>query len=97
MQGLNVFGATVIALGFYGISAFAADSSINLKAAVLNQKVAVHVATANPAVISVKAQGPLDATIKLQHDHSGNCVALVEEIAAGVCVPTGPGGPVSPN
>lgn len=87
----------MVGVVLYGVSAFAADSGINLNTTVANQKVAVRVATANPAGVSVKTQGLVKADIRVQQNHSGSCVALIEEIAAGVCVPSGPGGPVSPN
>ncbi len=96
MQRSYVMGAVIIGAGLFGITASAADPGVNLKVRVLDQKVAVQVATGNPTVIAVKARGPVNATLRLQ-SHSGSCVALVEEIAPGVCVPGGPGGPVSPN
>ena len=97
MQRLNLMAAAVMVSAFCATGAFAADSGINLKTTVVNQKVAVHVSTANPAGVSVQTRGLINSNIRLQQSHSGSCVALVEEIAAGVCVPTGPGGPVSPN
>jgi hypothetical protein len=97
MQRLNFTSAAVMATVLYGVSAFAADSGIILDTTVVNQKVAVRVATANPTSVSVQTSGLINTDIKLQQSHSGSCLALVEEIAAGVCVPSGPGGPVSPN
>ena len=96
MQRSYVMGAVMLGAGLFGITASAADPGANLQVKVLDQKVAVQVASGNPTVIAVKAQGPVNATLGLQ-SHSASCVALVEEIAPGVCVPSGPGGPVSPN
>lgn len=95
MQRLNVTRIAVIAMGLYGAAALAADSGVNLQ--VLNQKVKAKVSLGNPALVAVRASGPVNANIRLQGSHSGSCVALVEELAPGVCVPSGPGGPVSPN
>lgn len=86
----------VIALGLYGAAVLAADPGINLNTKILTQKVAVRVAVANPAVVAVRAQGPINASLRLQ-ERSGSCLALLAQISPGVCVPSGPGGPVSPN
>lgn len=96
MQYLNWRCAWVIGAGLYGIAASAADPGLNLDTKILNQKVKAQVSVSNPAVVAVKAQGAVNANIKLQ-SHSASCLLLVEEIAPGVCVPNGPGGPVSPN
>lgn len=95
MRRLNMMYALVIGTALYGVIASAADSGLNLQ--VLNQKVKVQASVANPTVVAVKASGLVNANIRLQGSHSGSCVALVEELAPGVCVPSGPGGPVSPN
>lgn len=97
MQVSNVMCAALIAMGLYGASALAAGSGVDLETKVLNQKVAVKIAAGNPAVTAVQAQGPVNAGLTLQGQSSGNCLLLVEQIAPGVCVPTGPGSPVSPN
>jgi len=97
MRTLNVMLLAAVAMGLSGVAALAAEPGINLNAKIVNQKVAVRVAAGNPAVVAVQAQGPINASLRLQGSHSGNCVALVEELAPGVCVPNGPGGPVSPN
>jgi hypothetical protein len=96
MRRLNMARTAVVAMGLYGAAALAADSGINLNTKVLTEKVAVRVATGNPTVVAVKAQGPINANLRLQ-GRSNSCVALLLQIAAGVCVPSGPGGPVSPN
>lgn len=95
MQRLNMAWITVVVMGLYGAAALAADSDINLQ--VLNEKVKAKVSIANPTVVAVKASGPINANLRLVGSHSGSCVALVLELAPGVCVPSGPGGPVSPN
>lgn len=95
MQRLSVMRVVIITMGLYGAAALAADSGVNLK--VLNQKVKAQISVSNPTVVAVRASGPINANLRLQSDHSGSCVALVEELAPGVCVPSGPGGPVSPN
>ncbi len=97
MRSSNVMRTAVIGMGLYGTVVSAADPAINLHAKVATEKLDVHVATGNPTVVAVRAQGPLlKAKIKVR-GQSSDCLVLVTQLEPDICVPVGPGGPVSPN
>ena len=97
MRNFNVMRTAVIGRGLYGAVVSAADPGINLNTQIANQKLGVHVGTGNPTVVAVRAQGPLlKANIKVR-GQSSDCLVVLTQMAPDICVPVGPGGPVSPN
>jgi len=95
MRIVEVLSVASICLAVYGAAASAADSTTQTKS--VSQKIVVQVAATNPSLISVSAQGVLlnaNLSVGAQSDH---CSALVSQIVPSVCVPIGPGTPVSPN
>lgn len=96
MRNSYVARAVAVSMALVGMAATAADAGLNLNTQLLTQTVAVHVAAIPPG-IAVHASGPvLNANINLGSQQNG-CSALVGRIAPGICVPIGPGQPVSPN
>ncbi|MES2490105.1 MAG: hypothetical protein V4607_09955 [Pseudomonadota bacterium] len=97
MRVSYVVRVVVVGVGICAAAAWAAEPGINLNTKLASQKVAVHVATANPTAVVVRAKGPvLNANINLQSS-AGDCSELVRKVALGICVPIGPDDPVSPN
>ena len=95
---MGSFGAlrvVVFCMGFYGAAASAADPGLNLQTQIGRQKITAQLATNQPAVVA-QARGPLHADINVRNQ-MGQCLALASAIYSGVCVPVGPGAPVSPN
>jgi hypothetical protein len=95
--GLKLRVVAVLGLSLSGL-VFAADGpTVAVNAKVATQKVALKVVTGNPDTVSVHAHGPvLKADVTLQ-SQSDDCLDVVSDLYPGVCVPIGPGLPVSPN
>lgn len=97
MRKISVARIGLIIAAMYSCLGWTAPPGIHLDAKLSKQKIGVHVSTGNPATLAVKARGPvINANVGLQ-SHSQHCLAGVEQIVPGVCVPRGPDGPVSPN
>lgn len=99
MKKVNVMGAMILGLGLYGVAVQAADTGINLDTQLLNQKLAIAIASttsSGPSTVDVQASGPISGDINVRNQ-LGQCLTLASQIAPGVCVPVGPGSPVSPN
>ena len=84
-------------LGLYGAAAVAANGpavDLTVKAGTIGVK--THAAVGNPTKIALQATSPL-AGIKIsQQLQSTDCLLLISQWI-GVCVPPGPGVPVSPD
>ena len=94
----NSYVARVVAVGMalIGMAAIAAGSGLNLNTQIATQKIALNIAS-NTSALVVKANGPVLNTNIHLGSQSSDCSTLVGRIAPGVCVPDGPGDPVSPN
>jgi hypothetical protein len=86
-----------IGFGFFAAVALADGPGAEVATSINGQDVSVTASAGNPAVVAVKASGPaVNAVVDLQ-SQSGDCLDVVSHLYPGLCVPIGPGLPVSPN
>ncbi|MGH8460031.1 MAG: hypothetical protein ACRESS_00345 [Stenotrophobium sp.] len=85
-----------LGLGLYGVAAAADGPAAGLTLQVGSLSISTGVALGNPIDIALLANGALLSVDVSQQIQAGSCLALVS-LATGICVPLGPGEPVSPD